>query len=139
MTEHSGHCLCGAVSFTSTDVEAKHHACHCEMCRRWAGSPLLATSAAGVVFAGDENIGIYDSSEWAERGFCKICGSNLFYRLKVTGGYRMPVGVFDEQSVFRITGEIFIDRKPPGYDFAGDHLRLTEAETMAMFEESGDT
>ena len=100
MTEHSGHCLCGAVSFTSTDVEAKHHACHCEMCRRWAGSPLLATSAAGVVFAGDENIGIYDSSEWAERGFCKICGSNLFYRLKATGGYHMPVGVFDDQSVF---------------------------------------
>lgn len=109
------------------------------MCRRWAGSPLLATSAAGVVFAGDENIGIYDSSEWAERGFCKICGSNLFYRLKATGGYHMPVGVFDDQSVFRITGEIFIDRKPPGYDFAGDHPRLTEAETMAMIEESGDT
>jgi len=51
----------------------------------------------------------------------------------------MPVGVFDDQSIFRITGEIFIDRKPPGYDFAGDHPRLTEAETMAMFEESGDT
>ena len=98
----------------------------------------MVTSAAGVVFAGDENIGIYDSSEWAERGFCKIFGSNLFYRLKATGGYHMPVGVFDDQSVFRITGEIFIDRKPPGYDFAGDHPRLTEAETMAMFEESGD-
>jgi len=109
------------------------------MCRRWAGSPLLATYAAGVVFAGDENIGLYDSSEWAERGFCKICGSNLFCRLKATGGYHMPVGVFDDQSIFRITGEIFIDRKPPGYDFAGDHPRLTEAETMAMFEESGDT
>ena len=51
----------------------------------------------------------------------------------------MPVGVFDDQSVFRITGESFTDRKPPGYDFAGDHPRLTEAETMAMFEESGDT
>ena len=139
MTEHSGHCLCGAVSFTATEVEAEHHACHCEMCRRWAGSPLLATSAAGVAFAGDENIGIYDSSEWAERGFCKICGSNLFYRLKATGGYHMPVGVFDDQSAFQIKGEIFIDRKPPGYDFAGDHPRLTEAETMAMFEESGET
>ncbi|MGB0555254.1 MAG: hypothetical protein ACPGQV_22255 [Alphaproteobacteria bacterium] len=51
----------------------------------------------------------------------------------------MPVGVFDDQSFFRITGEVFIDRKPPGYDFDGDHPRLIEAETMEMFEESGDT
>ena len=31
---------------------------------------------------------------------------------------------------------IFIDRKPPDEDFVGDHPRLTEAETFAMFEGS---
>ncbi len=104
------------------------------MCRRLAGSPLLAASAEGVSFTGDGSIGLFDSSDWAERGFCKNCGSGLFYRLKETGGYHIPVGLFDDQSAFRVKGEIFIDRKPPGYDFAGDHPRLNEAETFAMFE-----
>jgi len=137
MTAQSGGCLCGAVTFTAAEVGAAHHACHCGMCRRWAGSPLLAASADGLAFAGEENISVYDSSDWAERGFCKVCGSSLFYRLKETGGYHIPVGVFDDQSSFHIVGEIFHDRKPPGYDFAGDHPRLTEAETMAMFEGEG--
>ena len=133
MSGHQGRCLCGAVTFVAAEIETGHHACHCEMCRRWAGSPLLAASAEGVTFEGTDAIGIYDSSEWAERGFCKNCGSGLFYRLKETGGYHVPVGLFDDQSAFRVVGEIFIDRKPPGYDFAGDHPRLTEEETLAMF------
>lgn len=133
MTEHTGGCLCGAVTFTAAKVDQNHHACHCGMCRRWAGSPLLAASADEVSFSGEENITVFDSSEWAERGFCRTCGSNLFYRLKETGGYHMPVGIFDDQSGFKIIGEIFIDRKPPGYAFEGEHSRHTEEETMAMF------
>jgi hypothetical protein len=30
-------------------------------------------------------------------------------------------------------GEIFVDNKPAGYAFAGDHPRLTEAEFLAQF------
>lgn len=135
MSGHTGKCLCGAVSFTAAEVEHHHHACHCGMCRRWAGSPLLAASASGVEIQGEEYITVYKSSEWAERGFCKTCGSNLFYRLSESGAYHMPVGIFDDQSAFVMKGEIFIDRKPPGYAFAGDHSRLTEEETMAMFQE----
>ncbi len=139
MSAHKRQCLCGAVTFTAESVEHHHHACHCGMCRRWAGGPLLAASAEGVIFAGEENITVFGSSEWAERGFCKVCGSNLFYRLRDGGGYHMPVGVFDDQSAFKVVGEIFIDRKPGGYAFAGDHPRLTEEETMAMFAEAGAT
>ena len=87
-----------------------------------------------VSFTGDGSTGLFDSSDSAERGFCKSCGSGLFYHLKETGGYHIPVGFFDDQSAFRVKGEMFIDRKPPGYDFAGGHLRVTEAKTFAMFE-----
>jgi hypothetical protein len=61
--------------------------------------------------------------------------------LSIEGDWRIShAGRSVRRSIcFRITGEIFIDRKPPGYDFAGDHPRLTEAETMVMIEESGDT
>lgn len=102
------------------------------MCRRWAGgSGFLGTTATGVVFSGVEHIRRYASSNWAERGFCAICGTTLFYFLRPTQSYTMSVGVFDDQTPFTMVREIFIDRKPPGYAFAGDHERWTEEETFA--------
>ena len=43
---------------------------------------MLAMGTAAVDFTGASNIARYDSSEWAQRGFCRNCGSNLFYQLK---------------------------------------------------------
>lgn len=48
-----------------------------------------------------------------------------------TRTYTMSVGAFDDQGPFRLVREIFIDRKPDGYAFVGDHERWTEAETFA--------
>ena len=91
---------------------------------------MLATRAQGVTFASTDALARYASSDWAERGFCKTCGTNLFYFLKPTQSYFMSVGTFDDPAPFRLTREIFIDRKPDGYAFAGDHPRWTEAETF---------
>ena len=125
----TGKCLCGAVTFTAEEVATQVHACHCSMCRAWSGSPLLAVQVGKIEFQGD--VSRYDSSEWAERGFCSRCGSNLFYRLKEADQYIVSTGVFDDQSGFELVGEIYIDEKPPGYGFAGEHPRQTGAEFMA--------
>ena len=43
--EAKGHCLCGACEFT-IELKARHFdACHCSMCRRWGGSPVMAVKA----------------------------------------------------------------------------------------------
>lgn len=97
---------------------------------------MFFARAQGVGFEGEENVTVYDSSKWAERGFCKICGSNLFYRLKSSGLCFISVGIFDEPADFTLIGEIYIDSKPDGYDFAGDHPRQTEAEVVAEFTSS---
>ena len=131
MTSPSGRCLCGAVSFKAARVEAHHHACHCGMCRRWAGSPLFAAAVQGVEFSGAENISRFNSSDWAQRGFCKICGSSLFYCLVPADQYLMAVGTFDDPTPFSLALEIFIDYKPQGYAFAGNHPQWTEAQTLA--------
>ena len=132
MASESGGCLCGKVRFTAQDVERHFHACHCGMCRRWAGGPLFGTMAGEVAFENEDQITVFSSSEWAERGFCKSCGTNLFYRLK-SGGYFMCVGAFDEGASFKLAGEIYVDHQPDGYRFAGDQPRLTEAEALAQF------
>lgn len=138
----SGRCLCGAVTFTAEQVEHHNHACHCGMCRRWSGGAgFLGAACTGVTFAGEpDQLGRYASSNWAERGFCRRCGTTLFYFLNPTRSYTMSVGAFDDQSPFRLTREIFIDKKPPGYAFAGDHERWTEEETFArLTPPSGDS
>lgn len=138
MSAASGRCLCGAVRFTVDNVDPRYSACHCGMCLHWSGGPLFAATVSGAAFEGSENITVYDSSNWAERGFCRICGTNLFYRLKESSDCAICVGAFNDSPRFELTREYFIDCKPGGYDFAGDHLRLTEAETIAKFTSSGD-
>jgi hypothetical protein len=129
--QHTGACLCGAVRFSVEHVETHHHGCHCGMCRRWSGgSAFFAAEVRGLALEGTQNLGTYASSDWAERGFCRACGTPLYYYLKPTETYLMSVGAFDDPSVFRLVREIFIDRKPEGYAFAGDHERWTEAETF---------
>lgn len=132
MTDASGGCLCGKVRFKAHNVDEKFHACHCGMCRRWGGSPAFAAMTGKIEFENEDQIGIYDSSEWAERGFCKHCGSNLFYRLK-SGEHFMLVGAFDDPAPFKMIGEIYVDHQPDGYRFAGDLTRLTEAEFLEQF------
>lgn len=131
MTTMTGQCLCGAVRFAADGVEAHHHACHCGMCRRWTGSAFHVASTERVTFEDDTQLGRYRSSSWAERGFCRCCGTTLFYFLRPTQTYMMSVGAFDDQTPFRLVREIFVDRKRDGYALAGDHERWTEAETFA--------
>lgn len=131
-----GRCLCGAVTFTADQVDSGLHICHCSMCRRWAGGPTFSVAAKGVVFHGEDHLQRYGSSEWAERGFCKICGSSLFYRVKDTDQYVLSMGALDDQASLRMASEIFVDDKPPGYAFAGTHPRLTGEEFLASLRKT---
>lgn len=130
----SGKCLCGGVTFVAEGIDSHVHACHCSLCRGWTGGPMMAASVERIEFKGEELIERYGSSEWAERGFCRKCGSSLFYRLIEQDMYIMATGVFDDVEQFAIAGEIFIDEKPSGYNFAGDHPRLTGEEFMASMQ-----
>ena len=109
-------------------------ACHCEMCRRWGGGPFMEIGCdTDTVFTGDENIRVFDSSAWAERGFCKKCGSHLFYRIKDTGRYAVPVGLLYDQTGLTFESQVFVDERPDYYDFANDTEKLTGAECFAKY------
>ena len=135
----SGGCLCGAVSYTITGDKTEIGACHCSMCRRFSGGVFLGLEVRPeeIVFEGHEHIGTFTSSDWAERGFCRTCGSSLFYRLTVPGPqqgvYHVAAGTLSDQSGLTLTEQLFIDIKPPGYSFAEQTHSLTQAEVEALF------
>ena len=82
---------------------------------------------------GEENVTVYSSSEWAERGFCKHCGTHLFYRMKKGNFWNFSLGLFKEAENFKFHVQIYVDAKPDCYDFANKTLMMTEAEVVAMF------
>ncbi|GAB4196627.1 MAG: GFA family protein [Wenzhouxiangellaceae bacterium] len=132
--ERQGQCLCGACQLTTKTLSTDIGVCHCAMCRRWTGGPLLAVDCSTeVTLNGDDNIGTYSSSDWAERGFCQRCGTHLFYRLKATGQYIVPAGLFGDNVEMQLHHQIFIEEKPAYYDFAQQTPTMTGAEVFAQF------
>lgn len=129
LSTRTGKCLCGAVRFTA-EAEDHFHACHCGMCRKWAGGPLLAAVCPEATFEGGD-ITRYQSSPIAERGFCTACGAHLFYYSVPAGLYVIPIGAFDDQTGLEMSTEIYVDEQPGSYAFAGDRLRMTGEEFIA--------
>lgn len=132
----AGGCLCGAVRYEATPKGTTFGACHCETCRKWTGGPLM-TFESSVVFTKNDGLATYTSSQWAERGFCRDCGSCLFYRITADGPHQgqtlLTYGSLDDPKGLVLDHEVYTDKKPDGYGFAGDLKGMTEAEIMAAF------
>jgi hypothetical protein len=130
----SGRCLCGAVTLQLALASLDVDSCHCSMCRRWSGGPCFALEHEGpVIVTGEDHINIYHSSEWADRAFCKTCGTSLYWRLRGSDYYTISAGLFDAATDYHFKKQIFIDEKPAFYDFANDTEKLTGAEVIAAF------
>jgi hypothetical protein len=129
-----GRCLCGAVRFSFQAANRDVGVCHCGMCRRWAAGPFMVLDHNGkVAFEGDENIGVYKSSEWGERAFCKVCGTSLYWRMSGLDHYAVSAGALEDPAGLAFTTEIFIDEKPAYYAFANETTKMTGAEVAAAF------
>lgn len=139
MPTHTGHCLCGAVTYTGKG-DFIMQVCHCASCRRWTGSPAMTlTFAAGIDITTPAAILWYRSSDFAERGSCTACGTALFYRLIDGDDINVSAGSLDDQGAIRqIEEHIFIDEKPAHYDFSGNAPRVTGAEVVARFHPPGE-
>jgi hypothetical protein len=136
----SGQCLCGKLQVTCKDIDTQVHVCHCSTCQGWSGGPSLSVDCGTeVTFQGREYLTIYESSQWAERGFCAVCGTHLFYRLKHDQRYIMPVGLFGAEHPFIMHQQIFVDEKPAFYDFANTTEQLTGAEVFAQIEQENSS
>lgn len=131
----SGTCLCGSVTIKAETASKSLGACHCRICRTWGGGPFLGIGCGDAVeIDGEDSVTVFDSSEWAERGFCKTCGTHLFYRIKGKKDYHIPAALLSSESYTpTFDSQIFIDSKPENYSFANETKNLTGAEVFAMF------
>ena len=138
--EREGGCLCGAVRFTARLTGTNFGVCHCEMCRKWTGSALMGVTVPveNVSWTGDDHIARRQTSAWAERAWCRECGSGLYYRITAEGpmslNYELPVGILDDVNGLSLVNEIYIDEKPDCFSYAGAGRNvLTRAEVRSRF------
>src|SRR3989344_3685802 len=69
----TGGCMCGKIRYTFKPPFTGIISCHCKQCQRLHGNynHLLIGEKTNFTFnSGEENVGWYDSSAQAERGFC---------------------------------------------------------------------
>ena len=87
-----------------------------------------------LLISNKSSVSQYQSSEWADRGFCSKCGTHLFYLLKSANQFHLPAGLLDIDSEYTLTHQIFIDEKPDYYSFSNETTNMTGAEVFAHFE-----
>lgn len=135
--EQRGQCLCGAVKFTARVGSGDVGVCHCGMCRRWAAGPFFGVTAESLTFGDEARVGVTKSSAWAERGFCKACGSPLFWRMQDKSMTIISVNALDGAAGLKLDHEVYNDEKPAYYSFAEKTHQMTGADIMKMIADKG--
>ena len=103
-----GSCLCGAVVFEALPDRCFVD-CHCSQCRKQSGHFWAATSAGHDNFRllKDDGLAWYDASPAARRGFCRFCGSFLFWQPRGENRISIGGGVFDTSTGLTIGEALF--------------------------------
>lgn len=129
-----GGCLCGAVRYRAVAAPLRAVICHCSMCRKHSGAPVLAF----VHFAIDSFTWVkgqptpYRSSTYAERGFCSICGSTLTMHEDVLGDrVQVTLGSLDEPQRVRPDDHVWTQDQLPWFEIK-DRLRRFPRNSSAV-------
>jgi hypothetical protein len=121
---HEGGCLCGALRFkTGMDPEDTGY-CHCTLCQKSTGAPVLAWASFPAecfqYITGTPTV--YHSSSWGQREFCGTCGTQICYRDSNGAGIiDVNIGSLDNPSSFPPRCHIFVKDKLPWMSL-DDHL-----------------
>jgi hypothetical protein len=74
-------------------------------------------------FSRKASLAWYQSSENAKRGFCKTCGSTLFWKKDGSDHTSVCVGSIDGKSELKLAGHIYCANAGDYYEIAGGRYR----------------
>ena len=134
-----GGCLCGGVRYRLTPPLRAVVMCHCRQCQRWTGHAVAATAVAPDRFLmtrGEENIGWYAASELAARGFCKRCGSSLFWRTSDGDRVSVMAGTLDDAAGLITAAHIFCADKAAYHQLPDDAPHLPQGGSDDLLAEA---
>lgn len=123
MTERrGGSCLCGAVRFATRGLLRGVIYCHCSQCRKQTGHFFAATNVndADIEIDGADDVTWYAATSFARRGFCRNCGSVLFWKRNGADEISVLAGAFDTPSGLKGESHLFVADKGDYYEIDDD-------------------
>jgi len=125
----SGGCQCGAVRYHSEEMLDNSHICHCRMCQKAVGNIFAALVAApreAIVWTRGEPAR-FRSSDHVDRGFCRDCGTPLFYDDIEGTRVNFTIGSLDQPDLF------------PPHSNDGNEGRVSWFDTLPRLQHAGET
>jgi hypothetical protein len=140
MSEYlEGGCLCGLIRYRGTKPTLRGVICHCSMCRKHSGAPILAFvhfAAASFAWSKGEPTW-YRSSRYAERGFCPSCGSTVGMREEVLADrVQICVGSLDTPDEAVIDDHVWVSQRVRWFDVKDDRPRFQGSSTAVATQAS---
>jgi hypothetical protein len=111
----TGGCQCGAVRYALYAEPTEASICHCRMCQKAFGNyvaPLTGVPLKDLAWTRGEP-GLFRSSDQVERGFCRECGTPLFYRYLGRDKITITIGSLDDPARVKPREQIGIESKVP--------------------------
>ena len=120
---YDGGCLCGQTRFRINAPPRDSGYCHCRMCQRNSGAPVVAwvtiSSTNFSWISGKPRA--YVSSVHAVREFCRTCGSCLVLRSTLYSDVlSINTATFDDPNVFPPRKHIFVENRLVWFQTADD-------------------
>ncbi len=121
MTEENkvftGGCLCGQVRYEVKGPLRDVINCHCTMCQRLHGGfgPHTKALKTKITIINAEGLAWYQTSGVAKRGFCRECGSSLFWEPFEQDATGIVAGSIDGPTGLKTMGHIFVGEKADFY------------------------
>ena len=110
-SKRHGRCLCGGVTYNVEGELRQVLVCHCSQCRRSSGHQWAATAAPlnAVEIDCEKTLSWYRSSSRAKRGFCRRCGSSLFWQEDGSRSLSIAAGSLDVPTGLSTQEHIYFD------------------------------
>lgn len=128
--EKTGSCLCGGVRYTVTGEMREVTYCHCSQCRKTSGHYVAASSCDidALQLVSDDTLTWYRASDIAQRGFCNICGGNLFWKPDHDRRISIFAGTIDTPTGLKSGPHIFVDDKSDYVTLADDQPQFPQSD-----------
>ena len=109
----TGGCQCGALRYEWLEQPGHASVCYCRMCQKASGQPLM-----GFTGGSQQHLkwtrgapSVFKSSNMAERGFCRDCGTPLTYAFEGTGRISVAINSLDDPEAMPPTKQYGMEGK----------------------------
>jgi hypothetical protein len=126
--ETTGGCLCGALRYAARAEPIDAGYCHCRVCQRSSGAPVLAWASfpKGALTYTLGSPASYRSSPKAVREFCAACGTQIVFREDGATRVDLNIGSLDQPDAIAPQYHIWTESRIPWFETADELPRYRD-------------